>query len=69
VRPPEYLRKRGNRWRRMARLRLGNEIRERTYWKEETKRRCRLCEKERKHRNICERCRDWKEREGAGKRR
>lgn len=32
-----------SRWSRMARFRLGNEMREGWYWKEEEKRRCRLC--------------------------
>lgn len=35
-----------NRWRGIARRRLGNEIREGTYWEEEMRRKCRKCEEE-----------------------
>lgn len=34
------------RWRRVARFRLGNEMRESRYWKEEEKRRCKICRNE-----------------------
>jgi len=45
---PEYLKKGWGegRWRRIARWRLGNEIREGRYWEEKEKRICRLCEGE-----------------------
>lgn len=49
---PDYLKKgwEETRWSRIARFRLGNEIRERLYWKKEENRRCRICG--RKHGNT-----------------
>ena len=49
---PEYLRKGGGkaRWRRIARFRLGSEIREGRYWEGLQKRLCRVCG--RKHGNM-----------------
>jgi len=35
------------RWRRIARFRLGCEMRESNYWEEEEKKMCRLCGRER----------------------
>lgn len=45
IRIPRYLKKRGKeeRMMRVARFRLGNEIKEGRYWETEKKRRCRLC--------------------------
>lgn len=45
---PEYLQKgrEEKSWSRIARFRLGNEVREGLYWKEEEKRKCRICERE-----------------------
>ncbi|KAL6257812.1 hypothetical protein P5V15_011402 [Pogonomyrmex californicus] len=65
---PAFLKKgwRENRWRRVARFRLGNEMREGRYWEEKKKRICRLCGggiKTWEH--IWEECRMWKE--GGGK--
>lgn len=42
------------RWRRVARFRMGNEMRESRYWEDEEKRKCRLCGNEREH--VWERC-------------
>ena len=42
---PGYLKKGWgeDRWKRVAKFRLGNEMREARYWEEEEKRRCRIC--------------------------
>lgn len=50
---PIYLKesKKKKKWRRVARFRLGNEIRERKYWIKERQRLCRVC--------------DWKRRDGS----
>jgi len=42
---PEYLKKDWgeSRWQRVARFRLGNEVKEGKYWEEEEKRKCWLC--------------------------
>lgn len=42
---PEYLKKGWgeSRWRRVARFRLGSEMKEAYYWEEEEKKKCRLC--------------------------
>jgi len=42
---PEYLKKDWgeSRWQRVARFRLGNEVKEGKYWEEEEKGKCRLC--------------------------
>lgn len=34
----------GERWQRVARYRLGGEVKENKYWEEEEKRKCRICE-------------------------
>lgn len=34
----------GERWQRVARYRLGGEVKENRYWEEEEKRKCRICE-------------------------
>lgn len=64
---PEYLR-RGwgeERWNRVARYRLGNEMLERKYWEEDEKKLCRMCGGERETwDHVWERCRSW--REGGG---
>lgn len=50
------------RWRRVARFRLGNEMRERRYWDEEERKVCRLCKRERETwEHVWEKCRSWKE--------
>jgi len=36
----------GNKWKRIARWRMGNEIKEERYWEEPRKRICRLCGRE-----------------------
>lgn len=48
-----------SRWQRIARFRLGNEMRESRYWEEEEekKRKCRLCNVERE---IWEDCGSWR---------
>jgi len=54
-----------NRWRRIARFRLGNEVKEGRYWEEEDKKVCRLCGgKEETWEHIWERYRNWKEEHG-----
>ncbi|XP_046142799.1 uncharacterized protein LOC123988066 [Osmia bicornis bicornis] len=56
---PRYLEKgwREERWRRMARFRLGNEIKESEYWEKEDKRKCRVCGwEEETWEHIWERC-------------
>lgn len=47
---PEYLKKewRESKWQKMAKFRLGNEMREGKYWENEEKRACRLCGGEKK---------------------
>lgn len=60
---PGYLKKewRESRWKRIARFRLGNEIREGRYWEEERKRVCRICEGEIETReHVWESCGEWK---------
>jgi len=60
---PRYLRKGWgeSRWKRIARYRLRNEMREGRYWEEEEKRRCRLCGGEEKTwEHVWESCRKWK---------
>ncbi|EZA50331.1 hypothetical protein X777_11275 [Ooceraea biroi] len=55
---PEYLKKG---WKRIARFRLGNEVRDGNYWEEEEKRRCRLCGvKKESWEHVWEECRNWK---------
>jgi len=67
---PGYL-KRGwgeERWSRIARFRLGNEVEERKYWEETEKKLCRLCgggELE-TWEHLWERCREWREGGGGG---
>lgn len=56
---PEYLRRDWgeSRWRRVARFRLGNEVKEGRYWEEKEKRLCRRCEGEiESWEHIWERC-------------
>ncbi|XP_067217103.1 LINE-1 retrotransposable element ORF2 protein [Linepithema humile] len=65
---PDYLKKGWgeSRWKRVARFRLGNEVREGRYWEEEEKRRCRLCGGERETwEHVWEECREWKEGGGS----
>jgi len=67
---PGYL-KRGwgeERWSRIARFRLGNEVEERKYWEETEKKLCRLCgggELE-TWEHLWERCREWRVGGGGG---
>jgi len=63
---PEYLKKSWgeSRWRRVVRFRLGCEMRESNYWKEERKKVCRLCGSEEKWEHVWGNCRTWKEGEG-----
>jgi len=50
-----------NRWKRVVRYRLGNEMREGRYWEEGEKRRCRLCGvEEETWEHVWEGCRKWK---------
>jgi len=61
---PEYLKKGWgeSRVRRVARFRLGNEVREAYYWEEEEKRKCRLCGMgEETWEHVWEECRGWVE--------
>jgi len=60
---PGYLKKKwgGSRWRRVARYRLGNEMREARYCEEEEEKRCRLCGRgEHIWEYIWGECRRWK---------
>jgi len=64
---PEYLEKGWgeNRWRRVARFRLGNEMREGKYWEGEERRSCRICgDRLELWEHVWEECRLW--REGGG---
>jgi len=66
---PEYLEKGWgeNRWKRVARCRLGNETLEGRYWEGEERRMCRLCGGEiESWEHLWEKCRTWKE--GGGER-
>jgi len=61
---PKYLEKGWgeSRWRRVARFRLGNEIREGRYWEEEEKKLCRLCgDKVETWEHVWEECRKWRQ--------
>jgi len=61
---PKYLEKGWgeSRWRRVARFRLGNEIREERYWEEEEKKLCRLCgDKVETWEHVWEECKTWRE--------
>jgi len=65
---PGYLKKGWgeSRWRRIARFRLGCEIRESNYWEEEGKKVCRLCGSETETwEHVWGNCRAWKEGEGG----
>jgi len=65
---PEYLKKGWGekRWRRVARFRLGNEMREGRYWEEEENRLCRLCGAEMETwEHVWERCRRWREEDSS----
>jgi len=56
---PEYLKKgwTEKRWRRMIRYRLGNEVREGSYWADDEEKKCRICEREEETwEHIWERC-------------
>lgn len=58
---PEYLRNGWgeSRWNRVARFRLGNEVREGRYWEQENRRMCRGCAREvESWEHLWERCRD-----------
>lgn len=49
-------------WKKVARFRLGNEVREGRYWEEEKEKMCRLCGGEvETWEHIWERCRRWRE--------
>ncbi|KYN50622.1 hypothetical protein ALC57_15112 [Trachymyrmex cornetzi] len=66
---PEYLKKGWGegRWRRMARFRLGNEVREGRYWKGEEERCCRLCgNEEETWEHVWDGCRTWRTGTGGG---
>ncbi|EFN75876.1 hypothetical protein EAI_03061 [Harpegnathos saltator] len=53
------------RWRRIARFRLGCELRGGRYWEEEEKRRCRMCgRREETWKHIWEECTGWGEERG-----
>jgi len=65
---PGYLKKgwEENRWKRIARFRLDNEVRGRKYCEEEEKRWCRLCGgEEETWEHVWEGCRMWKEGRGC----
>jgi len=54
-----------SRWKRVARFRLGSEVKKGRYWEDEERRKCRLCENEEETwKYVWERCRRW--REGGG---
>lgn len=51
-----------NRWKRVARFRLGSSVKGRMYWEGEEKRKCRLCESEEEiWEHIWEKCCKWTE--------
>lgn len=55
-----------SRWKRVARYRLGNEVKRRWYWEEEDKRLCRLCGGEvETWEHVWEGCRKWNEGESS----
>lgn len=61
---PEYLKKerKEDKWRMVARFRLGNEMKEGLYWREEEERRCKRCGTEEKTwGHVLERCRENRE--------
>lgn len=63
---PMYLKKRWTeeRWRRVCRYRMGNEVREGAYWESEEKRSCRMCGgEEETWEHVWERCVKGKEKE------
>ncbi|XP_024868138.1 golgin subfamily A member 6-like protein 6 [Temnothorax curvispinosus] len=66
---PGYLKKNWEeeRWSRVARFRLGNEIREGLHWEKKENRRCRICEREEETwEHIWEECTRWKKWDGEG---
>jgi len=64
---PEYLKRVGGKWKRVARFRLGNETLEERYWEDEEKRMCRLCGgRLETWEHLWEECRTWREGEGGG---
>jgi len=66
---PGYLKKGWgeSRWKRIARFRLGNEMREGRYWEGEERKKCRLCgNEEESWEHVWERCRRWREGGGGG---
>lgn len=68
VRVPKHLKKGWgeSKWRRVARFRLGNEMKESRYWEKEEKRRCKLCGWRRESwEHVWEDCREWKKGEGS----
>lgn len=61
---PGYLKKSWweSRWKRIARYRLGSEMRESKYWEGEESRICKLCGRgEETWEHVWEECREWKE--------
>lgn len=61
---PSYLKKgwKEERWKRILTFRMGNEVKESLYWKEQEKRKCRICEiDEETWEHIWERCIIWRE--------
>ncbi|XP_071650744.1 uncharacterized protein [Temnothorax longispinosus] len=66
---PDYLMKGWEeaRWNRIARFRLGNEVREGLYWENEEDKKCRMCGKEEETwEHVWEECTRWVEWEGEG---
>ncbi|KMQ86810.1 hypothetical protein RF55_14109 [Lasius niger] len=66
---PEYLKKGWSeeRWKRIARFRLGNEMKESQYWEEEEGSKCRICERERETwEHVWESCGRGEEEEKEG---
>lgn len=65
---PSYLKKGWgeSRWRRVARFRLGGEVRESRYWEEEERKIYRLCgEGDETWEHVWEGCREWEGRRGS----
>lgn len=66
---PGYLKKGWgeSRWKRVARFRLGSEVKESRYWEGEKLKRCRMCRGggEESCEHVWEDCREWKEGGGS----
>lgn len=48
-----------SKWKRIARYRLGEEVKEETYWTREKERMCRMCGKKETWKHVWEKCGRW----------